>query len=355
MAYSVESDLVLAEIVVQALSPLDPGWAATDPSSVEVQNVSGAGTKRGAGTFRVTAQPADGTPVRPSPSAVALHHGPKIDNDGLSMRQTAAATDKLNEVGLSPGRLACGSNWYIEEWWAADENDWTQYLENWTDLGLVCAKMHQISTDWCDPYRTELVQEHFWMADAPVCNVWTLFKCPLPSEVEGLKFLEENPGYRKQYFDLGPFAPTHPLASRVVTSHNDFHHKNVISLGKQGLRIIDLECVGVNIAIHDITSAIAGASSLQSQAFLKGYMQASGHAVTEDDITALLLDSHLYIAYGVRCWLGVSGPLGMSSDEAEERLKRWKEYGASVRVSKAEQDALLEIGSEKSFHRVGLI
>merc|ERR1711924_14804 len=146
---------------------------------------------------------------------------------------------------MGPGRLASGKNWYIEEWWAADEGDWIQDLEAWADLGRVCARMHQIPTDWCAPYRAEIAAQNAWMAEAPVCNLWTLFLCPLPKEVEGLEFLAENPGYCKEYFDFGPFAPTHPAASRAVTSHNDFHHKNVISLGKQGLRIIDLECVGI--------------------------------------------------------------------------------------------------------------
>ena len=35
---------------------------------------------------------------------------------------------------------------------------------------------------------------------------------------------------------------------------------------------------------------------------------------------------HLCLAYGIQCWLGVTGPLAMSSDEAEERLSSWKAY-----------------------------
>ena len=83
--------------------------------------------------------------------------------------------------------------------------------------------------------------------------------CPLQaSEQKGLQYLQGHPDFCLEYADIGPFTPTHPLAARIVTIHNDHHTGNMLDLCNQkGLRVIDLETASVDYAIGDIMSGPA--------------------------------------------------------------------------------------------------
>ena len=121
-----------------------------------------------------------------------------------------------------------------------------------------------------------------------------------------------------------------------------------------GLRIIDLETAGVDHAINDLMP-YAMSDGPKSRAFLAGYLEQSGHAATESDITALLLDAHVFAAFSMRIWMSPPGFLGLPAREATERLERWRAYAQAVRASEAEQAELLKTGPQKSFARAGLI
>ena len=69
----------------------------------------------------------------------------------------------------------------------------------------------------------------------------------------------------------------------------------------------------------------------------------------------MLLDIHLWGVFACRVWMSPPGFLGLSEQEAKDRLARWKAYAESVRASETEQRELLEMGPDKSFARKGLI
>eukprot|EP00947_MAST-08B_sp_MAST-8B-sp1_P001676 g1676.t1 len=220
--------------------------------------------------------------------------------------------------------------------------------------------MHQLPTTWFSPFKQEVIERDPWAADVPIgSRLWLYLTVPCgAAEAKAMEYMELNPEFRAQYADLGPFTPQHPLAAKLVTSHHDYHPGNLLDLHNgSGLRIIDLETCGVDHAIHDLMAALASCSfdTSKSHAFLTGYLDALGHATTAKDITMLLLDAHLFAAFSVRVWMSPPGFLGLSSQEAMDRLESWRAYARAVRASESEQAELLKVGPQKSFARAGLI
>lgn len=355
-------EAMLTSIVLKALSLVDDGWAAVDPGRVVVKELSKGGAKRGARIFKFEAF-AEGD-IKPSPPVVALHYGPAINSQHLIMRKTAKATELFSQAGLSPPRLATGENWYIEEWWDHDENqEWTKSPEKFAEWGRLTAKMHAIPIDWFLPFQAEALTLYPWLAEVPFASIggriaW--MHCTSPNqavEKEGLRLLMEDKQFASGFCDFGPFQPRHAAASKIVTTHHDYHTLNLIHRSDSGLRIVDLEVVGINLAIHDITSCLSCAEwdTAKSRAFLEGYLEGSGRAATETDVAALLLDAHVFAAFSVRIWLRPPGFLNMTSDEAKARLEKWNAYGELVRESEIEQVRLLEAGPQASFTRAGLL
>ena len=307
----------LAALVVDALSASDPRWA-TDPTEVTVREVSKGGAKRGAFVFKVTTTHSYPLPspyflalpfslppaphlhpppplilvsiskvTAPSGAAVGLHRGPSLQRENFLMRKTAAATRVFAKAGLAPPRLATGADWFVEEWWpanpchwprASNQNyDWTESVEKWKEFGCVTAKIHQLPTSWWRPFKNAATRQHPWAARLPPCSrVWLYLMVPMgAAEARGLEFLADHPSFCREYSDLGPIAPRHPLAKKTVTVHNDHHPLNMVDLTDgSGLRVIDLETASVDLAIGDIASGPASCEfdPVKSRAYVQGYV-----------------------------------------------------------------------------------
>ena len=187
----------------------------------------------------------------------------------------------------------------------------------------------------------------------------------LPVELKGMQYLREHPAFLAEYNDLGPVAPSHPLMSRLVTSHRDINEGNILDRAHGGgLCLIDLETASLDCAVYDVMACVcsffmAGAQTPEARAkraaLVEGYLQGCGVAVSQADVRAILLDAHLFAVFAVRVWMSPPGFLAHSEQEAIERLRRWKGYAQRVRDDEAEATRLLEEGPQKRFAAAGLI
>jgi hypothetical protein len=93
-----------------------------------------------------------------------------------------------------------------------------------------------------------------------------------------------------EVIQTGP-RPASRAGSRLVTSHGDIHRGNLIRVDGD-LKLIDLESIIVNYAIHDICYAVEMncESIAHKSEFALAYLEASRQASGPDDVFNLLLD-----------------------------------------------------------------
>eukprot|EP00927_Polykrikos_kofoidii_P066800 TRINITY_DN62361_c0_g1_i1.p1 TRINITY_DN62361_c0_g1~~TRINITY_DN62361_c0_g1_i1.p1 ORF type:complete len:861 (-),score=115.43 TRINITY_DN62361_c0_g1_i1:180-2690(-) len=326
----------LAEMVVKALSD-DPGWAAIkNYSSIDITDKSGLG---GSKTFKVVA-PIGSEPL-PSPRAVALHILPR-DHKKSYMQRMSKAAFALGEAGVAPKRIVEGSDWYLEPW-ESDGKPPAGKPQDWYNLGLLLARVHQVPVEWFEKCEEEIVSSNPQASATPKgSHAWLFLVRIFPCKgcLKDAKLFAE-------YADPGPMAPVHPIASRIVTAHGDFHPNNVLDIGgDSGLKVIDFEFTCVTSAVFDLAFAFFFVKDPELQdAFLTGYSENLG-GVT--DLEMLKVDCLL-----ARLFLWLPGGMlpaweidQLPDERARLKIKDCKEFAGWIRESKDRQKELIEKGFE---------
>lgn len=329
----------LAALVLEAMKADHPDWAALTPDSLAVKDVSGHG---GAKTFKVS-------PTDPSaalhPPAVALHSRPVATEHGfmrqtpearsLFMRRMSAGTQAVAAGGVGPRRLAEGPDWFLEVWEAKGQPDCSS-PEAWARVGALAAKLHEVPTDWFEPYRAEMLLEYPGAKAVPRDSPAWIFLA------RGLKFAETCPF--GAWGDMGPLAPRHPAAARVVTCHGDLHPGNLIEHADGRLEVVDFEFIAVATAALDLAFGVAccGGNKDHRRAFLAAYLEATGHAADDDAIDELAVDAYLAVLYLWHSGGKLAGwELPEDAGRAEALVEKCKAFAEEVRASPALRENLL--------------
>ena len=282
-AHSVRS---IATLVPSVL----PGWSGLDVNKITVKDVSGQG---GSKAFKVSS----GCDV--TPPIVALHsRSTEVSTDPISERRAAAAAAAMQDAGVAPARLAAGGDWYIVAW-GGTELGWNRRPAGTSpeDVGRLLARVHTVPTDWWTPFEAELLQHIPQLARAaPGSYPWWF-----SARISG--FFGTNFDWRhvtaeavEAWAQASP-KPASAIGARLVTSHGDFHGKNILRSADASLRVIDFEFSGVFEAALDLGYAFVTQSALlrtaaSKRAFVRAYIEEiTGQAASTDDVEALAVDA----------------------------------------------------------------
>lgn len=280
------TDCGMAALAKKALDS-DPGWASAQLEDIQVTNLSGMG---GTQTFKISLPSA-------TPPCICVHSR-QGDHDDVVMNRMFAAEDVFAMHGIGPKRIAFGTDWCAEHWSASEKTDWDS-MEAWEKAGELLAHVHQIPTDWFEPFREQLVAKYPKLAMAPAeSHIW-LFMCRMTGrtkhwgETSTLKCLDDDDDVFQAYT---AFAPQHRLAKRVVTAHGDFHPGNIIQNDCGKLLCVDFEFTSCMHAGHDLAFAVCccGSDVDKKRTFLKAYLKTLGEPQSE--LEPLLVDAHLAVA-----------------------------------------------------------
>ena len=121
----------------------DKGWAEVDRKNVTIEKDS-----KGANNdiWKLIA------PGSVAPEKVALHW-----NKFPSQRVCVLARNLFGELGLGPRQLFQEGDFFIEEWEGIGHPTCTD-MEEFAQLGALCARVHKIPTDWFDECRSEFLE-----------------------------------------------------------------------------------------------------------------------------------------------------------------------------------------------------
>ena len=283
----------LAEFVSHALAA-EPGWCSAEAGLFEVEDVSGCG---GSKTYKVAATHVYSPQLRPSSVALHCRLKPIMDRSSYFPRRMAAATRVFSASGLGPRRLVEGDGWHIDEWATGvtgnirghsfrDSRGRPGTVEEWAKIGELLAHVHQLPCDWFEGPRQEIISAHPRMAEVPrASHIWGYFASMHdPQEMLGPLMVEgddDQEDLLAAYLELGALVCVHPVAARVVTTHGDFHHGNILDAAG-GLLCVDFESTCVSQAVQDLAYHFCGDGTKGSSnnprklAFLTAYLSALG-------------------------------------------------------------------------------
>ena len=284
-AHSVRS---IATLISGAL----PSWSGLDVNNITVKDVSGQGGSR---AFKVSS----GCDV--TPPIVALHsRSTEVSTDPVSERRAAAAAAAMQDAGVAPARLAAGGDWYIVAW-GGTELGWHRRPAGTSpeDVGRLLARVHTVPTDWWTPFEAELLQHIPQLARAaPGSCPWWFSARTSRFELKGTSFDWKHVTAEavEAWAQASP-KPASAIGARLVTSHGDFHGKNILRSADASLRVIDFEFSGVFEAALDLGYAFVTQSALlrtaaSKRAFVRAYIEeTTGQAASTDDVEALAVDA----------------------------------------------------------------
>lgn len=156
----------LGLLVADALK--NKGWGKVDRSSITVKDNSGYG---GSKTFKVSA-----TGVDVTPATVALHSRVEASTDDpITESRIEAAALLFSKHGMGVKRLAHGVDWYLEPWEGYGEPVLITKEDMVVFAGEV-AKIHQMPTNWYNPFRAQQKEQNPGLAAAPDgSHIWWYF------------------------------------------------------------------------------------------------------------------------------------------------------------------------------------
>jgi len=330
------------------------GWGKVDRDSIQVQDYSGGG---GSKTYKVWATGVDVTPTH-----VALHsRADVVKEEQMSEERTEAAALLFGDHGLAPRRLVQGVDWYVEPWLGYGQPT-IRTCADMQVLGREVAKIHQLPTEWYDPFRVGLKREFSCLADIPDDSHAWWYACRMKACIDP----DSHPDWAPKY--LQPlFTPLTEAGGKIVTCHGDLHAENYISMledcsvqdGK--LLFSDLEMAHVSAACSDLAYVVYHGEDRNNRqpyqddndtmrrAFLKSYLEAMGAPSTKQDIDALLIDVTLAACYHH------FGPVGICSEWYRdlEALANFKQHAAELIGSEAEQATFHQVGPEAWLAGIG--
>ena len=194
----------------------------------------------GSKTFKVSA-PGDFPPV-------ALHClGEEVAPDPVSEQRLAAAQVLFAKHGLCPTRLAEGGDWFCESWGGVTLGQAFSLnspevhaptasivgLETagatHAELGALLARVHQLPTDWFDPWRAQLKSKYPGLANAPDTSPiwWSTGKSKYMLAFQDDELLAK---YVQLQACVHPDVMTTTPGKRLVTAHADFHPGNLLRI-----------------------------------------------------------------------------------------------------------------------------
>jgi len=341
----------VAEIVCEGMREL--GWSEIKPIMVTVDQqddkpvykVSAAGATPPTVMFRFRA-------------------GPPVS---LKERRTEAAAKIFGAAGVSPGRLVDGETWWIEPWVGATLNEGRPCVQKGTfdvkdasqrekvlqaaaDLGRLTARIHSIPTEWFEPFYEEECKTYPFLRDMPKGNFLWLYQYWRGGEGrEGCDFDDmmqmhaKDPQPLKKVLVAIP-KPLCPALSRVVTSHGDLWHDNVLHSPSPGggLLACDVESACVMSAIWDFmhcqieyfeeeTKLVHENSGGDGPSFarttVEAYLQQLGEPCGKDEVDAALFD--------IRCFmdaLHIRGSMdAIYAGQEKINLAYVEEFGSRLR------------------------
>ena len=368
----------LAEFVSHALAA-EPGWCSADAGLFEVEDVSGCG---GSKTYKVAATHVYSPQLRLSSVALHCRLKPIMDRSSYFPRRMAAATRVFSASGLGPRRLAEGDGWHIDEWATGvtsnirghsfrDSRGRPGTVEEWAKIGELLAHVHQLPFDWFEETRQEIISAHPRMAEVPrASHIWGYFASMHdPQEMLGPLMVEgddDQEDLLAAYLELGALVCVHPVAARVVTTHGDFHHGNILDAAG-GLLCVDFESTCVSQAVQDLAYHFCGDGTKGSSnnprklAFLTAYLSALGE--DPEVLEPLLVECELASI----CFFGMArqlpprlggGSHGMAwafrsrtKAEVASLIELWKRFVAEVRSSATLREELKAEGLGSTMER----
>jgi len=282
---SAHSDRSIATLISEAL----PSWSGLDVNKITVKDVSGQG---GSKAFKVSS----GCDV--TPPIVALHsRSTEVSTDPVSERRAAAAAAAMQDTGVAPARLAAGSDWYIVAWGGIELGWGRPAGTSPEDVGRLLARVHTVPTDWWTPFEAELLQHIPQLARAaPGSYPWWF--SARTSRFEGTNFDWKHVTAEavEAWAQASP-KPASAIGARLVTSHGDFHGKNILRSADASLRVIDFEFSGVFEEALDLGYAFVTQPALlrtaaSKRAFVRAYIEeTTGQAASTDDVEQLAVDA----------------------------------------------------------------
>lgn len=369
-----DEDLALTRLVATALADVDPdGWGQLSKlgddnflACVHIKDNSGYG---GCKTFKVSTEGlADTTTELPlivcSPPTVALHSRLSEKTPHVMSRMFDAGL-ALSKAGVYPRWLAHGSDWFIEEW-EQGSADPEKSDEDWHQVGQLIAHIHSVSPDWFDDSRQKIYEL------GPAC-VKTVLES-LPGSHAWLYLSRDisrpnDDDLFRVFVDSGAIAPQHPITKRIVTTHGDFHQRNLIWTASGEPKVVDLEFTSVSSAVFDLAALgynLARENSKEAfECVLAGYLgeikldlneyNASEGSHSSDVEISGAPDGNLMLKVDIELaqlllWHGPGGlmPLwdlnSMEPEDAMQLVVTCKEFAQLVRDTEELQREIVDIG-----------
>ena len=357
----------LKRLVVAALQAQAGCWGdVADPEEqVEIQtdDVGCGGSK----TFQLTVKLEGCEPRR-----VALHSRATRESGGTLTKESearlGAASRLLTGFGLSPKRLAEGADWYIEVWEGRGQPRW-RTTADMRVLGRQVAKLHQLPTDWYDPFRDQLKHELFpglYSSTPDACHVWW-YACRTEFMFDEELMADEE--WKRSFF-RPLFIPLSKAGGRLVTCHGDLHAGNFVSLAEGAamedgkLLFIDLEFAHVSNAASDLgyvcfhyedmpdkDKDLEGREPPEAmrRAFLESYLEVMEENPTKEDVDTLYIDACLGACGHHFGLCGHQNVFGRDSNE----LRRFRGLAEELRTQETERASFVELGAEGWFAKKG--
>ena len=329
-----------AELVCAELGAIDQTWVAVVPEAVVVEGFFGQGSAVGGlHTYRVSATIAEGCVER----AVALRQWSirreVAVEQRLFVQRWCAACRVFAEHGVGPRRLAeqllsegRSDGWSIEEWPGTalhtvqpPPGASSTATASWRGLdastaraaGRLLARAHQVPVAWFDGFRESYEVCLPWLRGiARGSHAW-VYASLAPGGLLGC-----DASLRMLWADGSTAAPRHPASARLVTTHGNFHPRNIVRAAvaraggtarasgaacdgssvasveaeegeEEEFQLIDFDCSCVTAAIFDLASAFALDESGHFRSFLAGYLDELGDAWSGADLEAIRLDAAL--------------------------------------------------------------
>ena len=280
------------------------GWMEVDVAQMKISEVSGDG---GCATYRVTASTSE--------LSLCLHHRPEDIVTSDTFIRLKASQAAFAAAGLAPRWITHGSDWWIEPWTEVDISAGRDGAHYWKTMGAHLASVHRIPTSWWfDQVKPAILVECPVAAAFPAGSVawahlargmWqTHFLTGNPLNRDGT-FRDDKPPSELRLSEeaqtrfASAFATDHPVGSRIVTCHGDYHDGNLLVRRDGTIQCIDFEFACVTHAVQDLgyimllNSHHPSAPATARTDFLRAYLQGLGEPASDADVASLALEAEL--------------------------------------------------------------
>jgi len=264
-----------------------------------------------------------------------------------------ATTRVFSAVGLGLQRLTEDDGWHIDEWAAGvtsrirghsfrDSRGRPGTVEEWARIGELLAHVHQLPCGWFEEYRQEIISAHPKMTEVSRANhIWGYFTDRHdPGETFGPLMAEghDQEGLLASYLELGALVCVHLVTVRIMTTHGDFHHGNILDAAGRQLLCVGFEGTCVSQALPDLAYHFCGNGAKGSGhnpsklSFLAAYLRVLGE--DPEALEPLLVECELASI----CFCGMDRH--RTRGEVPHLIGLWRRFVAKVCGTAALQEEL---------------